>query len=416
MPTLLIIGYVWPEPESSAAGYRMMALLQAFLDQGWKITFASPAERTPHKADLNTLGVDEVAIVLNCSSFDNFVSELAPNVVLFDRFMMEEQFGWRVENNCPSALRILDTEDLSSLRYSRQEAFKRDGVINPPLTPELLFTDNARREIAAILRCDLTLMISEVETDLLTRFFKVDPCLLLYLPFMLKEVNIVEKGQLPPFIQRESFIAIGNYRHLPNWDAVQYLKESIWPLIRQQLPQAELHIHGAYPPKKATQLHSKQEGFLIKGWAPDVTEVMRQAKVNLAPLRFGAGLKGKLLDAMRCGTPSVTTSIGAEGMAGNLPLGGEITDNPDVFAERAVALYTQPEQWYQAQSNGFNVLDARFNYNYHARKLLKKIDELINNLTIHRQNNFTGSILRHNSMKSTKYMSKWIEEKNKNQR
>ncbi|MEZ5483454.1 MAG: hypothetical protein R3E73_15270 [Porticoccaceae bacterium] len=76
---------------------------------------------------------------------------------------------------------------------------------------------------------------------------------------------------------------------------------------------------------------------------------------------------------MRCGTPSVTTSIGAEGMAGNLPLGGEITDNPDVFAERAVALYTQPEQWYQAQSNGFNVLDARFNYNYHARKLLKKL-------------------------------------------
>src|SRR5471032_753167 len=121
---VLVIGYVWPEPRSSAAGGHMMQILESFLAQGWDITFSSPAVTGEHKADLPALGIRECAIELNNSSFDEFIQQLAPDIVLFDRFMMEEQFGWRVEKSCPQALRVLETCDLQSLRDARQQRLK----------------------------------------------------------------------------------------------------------------------------------------------------------------------------------------------------------------------------------------------------------------------------------------------------
>ncbi|MDA3806714.1 MAG: glycosyltransferase, partial [Thiomicrorhabdus sp.] len=95
--TLLIIGYVWPEPNSSAAGTRMMQLIALFQTQGYSITFASPSNLGEHKADLLSLGIHEQLIELNNESFDLFIQQLQPGLVIFDRFMMEEQFGWRIE-------------------------------------------------------------------------------------------------------------------------------------------------------------------------------------------------------------------------------------------------------------------------------------------------------------------------------
>src|SRR5690606_35481372 len=120
-----------------------------------------------------------------------------------------------------------------------------------------------------------------------------------------------------PWAQREHFVSIGNFRHAPNWDAVLCLKHSIWPLTRAQLPRAQLHIYGAYLPPKASALHNATQGSYIRGWAEDARVVMQHARVCVAPLRFGAGLKRKLLEAMECCTPSVTSPLGAEGKQGD---------------------------------------------------------------------------------------------------
>ena len=117
---LLIIGFVWPEPKSSAAGGRMMQLISIFKENGFEITFASAAQDSDFMIDLAEFGVIKRSIELNSSSFDDFIKELNPDVVLFDRFMIEEQFGWRVIENCPKAIRILDTEDLHFLRKARE--------------------------------------------------------------------------------------------------------------------------------------------------------------------------------------------------------------------------------------------------------------------------------------------------------
>jgi hypothetical protein len=407
---VLIIGFVWPEPNSSAAGGRMVQLISIFAAQGFEVTFASPAMDSDYMVDLESLGVSKKSIALNCSSFDVFVKELNPTIVLFDRFMMEEQFGWRVAENCPDALRLLDTEDLHCLRLARQKAFKENRHFS---TDDLLTEEVAKREIASILRCDISLMIAEYEIELLQAIFKINPDLLYYLPLLLEPIEDSRIQNLPSFEERNNFVLIGNFLHEPNWNAVQYLKETIWPLIRKQMPDAVLQIYGAYPSQKVVQLHQPKQGFHIMGRANDAQEVVRNARVVLAPLRFGAGIKGKLLEAMQCGTSSVTTTIGSESMPGDLPWNGFITDDVQVFADKAIALYQDKILWLNAQENGFEIIEKRYLKSVFTDDFVKYILKIQSDLKQHRLHNFMGTLLQHHTLTSTKYMSRWIEEKNK---
>ncbi len=424
--TLLIIGYVWPEPNSSAAGTRMMQLIKLFQRHQWQITFASPSNLGEHRLDLTQFGIQQQPIELNDSSFDQFLLQLKPTAVLFDRFMMEEQFAWRVEKHCPNAIRILNTEDLHSLREARQQQAKnltkQDNSSleslwdnsSPHLFNLMAESDLVQREIAAIFRCDLTLMISKFETQLLQEAFKVDPSLLRTLPFFYPKIE----QTLPALNQRQHFVFIGNFRHAPNWDSVRWLKEKLWPEIRKQLPQAELHIYGAYPAKKVTNLHNAEQGFIVKGWAEDALTVIANARVLLAPLRFGAGIKGKLAEAMLCGTPSITTPIGSEAMlpenSDNSCWPGFIASTEQVFVEHAIQLYRDEELWQQAHQQAINLGEQLYQQSDSAESCMQTVIDIQSNLQQHRRQNFIGAMLRHHHHKSTQYMSQWIEAKNRN--
>ena len=409
MNSVLIIGSVWPEPKSSAAGSHMMQLISAFRSNRFKITFVSACTKTENAFDLSTLGISQKEIQLNHSSFDDFISRLDPSIVVFDRYMTEEQFGWRVMECCPNALRILNTEDLHFLRKGRQHALTE----NKPFGTEYLFNDTAKRELASIYRSDLSLIISEAEMKLLKDEFNVDSSLLHYFPFMVEPITKERMIQLPKVHERNHFVTIGNYLHAPNFDAVIYLKEVIWPVIRRQLPKAEMHVYGAYLSQKAKQLHDVDNGFHVNGFIEDVNEIMKNAKVCLAPIRFGAGLKGKIVDAMQNGTPCITTTIGAEGLYGGLEPNGYVIDDPKEFATMAVQLYLDENIWQSKQENGFKVINERFNGAEHQIALLDRIEALQQKLDTHRMQNFTGAMLQYHSLQSTKYMSRWIEEKNK---
>jgi len=197
MKKVLVIGYVWPEPNSSAAGTHMMSLLAAFKHQGWAVEFASPAQKTEHMVNLADHDITSATIALNCSSFDDYVTNYNPDIVMFDRFMMEEQFGWRVDKYCPNAIKILDTEDLQCLRNARHEAHKA----NREFSSSDLHSDIAKREIAAILRCDISLIISSFEMQLLKDVFKVDSHLLHHLPFMVDLATL--PAQTKTFAERQ---------------------------------------------------------------------------------------------------------------------------------------------------------------------------------------------------------------------
>ena len=136
--------------------------------------------------------------------------------------MVEEQFGWRVRKACPEAICLLDTEDLHCLRGARQAALKA----NRKFETNDLISDISKREIASIFRCDLSLIISLTEMDILESFFQVPRSILHYIPFLIEE----PKPSVKDFEARSNFVSIGNFLHAPNKDAVMVLKETVWPV------------------------------------------------------------------------------------------------------------------------------------------------------------------------------------------
>lgn len=387
----------------------MMQLLEFFQNEKYEITFATTARDTDNKVDLNSLGIKTEKIALNNPEFDVFLERLMPDVVLFDRFMMEEQFGWRIDNICPETIKILDTEDLHFLRKAREQAYKEKKKADV----FYLNSDLTKREIAAIYRCDLSLMISETEIELLTSQFQVPSNILFYLPFLLDTVTKETQDNLPEFEERKDFISIGNFLHEPNWNAVLYLKEKLWPEIRKKLPEARMQVYGAYPSQKVLNLHNSKENFMVNGWAENSGEVMKNASLCLAPIQFGAGLKGKLVEAMQNGTPSVTTSLGAEGINGRMEWNGFITNSDEEFILKAVGLYSEKKLWKEKQGLGFEIINKRFQKKEYIVNFRQELARLINDLQHHRSLNFTGKMLKHQLHKSTYFMSKFIEEKNK---
>jgi glycosyltransferase involved in cell wall biosynthesis len=405
MNKLLIISSVWVEPNSSAAGSRMLQLIRFFLSQNYSIAYASTATDSEFCFDLAELDITTQFIQLNNSSFDDYLRIINPNLVLFDRFMVEEQFGWRVSNVLPNAVKILDTEDLHCLRKARQEAIKK----NTSFETLDFNSDMAKREIASIFRSDLSLMVSDYEMYLLQTIFQVPKSILFYLPIWIEKF-VPEK---PDFQTKIDFVFIGNFYHEPNWDSVLVLKNEIWPKLKDLLPNAKLSIYGAYPTQKVLQLHNPKERFLIHGRAESAEEVIRSARVLLAPIRFGAGIKGKLLEGMKYGTPSVTTSIGAEAMCDNLPWNGFVENEHSDFISKAFLLYSNQEIWEQAIQNGYEIIQQKFLFSIYKSKFLNTLNKIQSNLESHRNANFIGQMLQFHTLRSTEFMSRWIEEKNK---
>ncbi len=402
---ILIISSVWVEPNSSAAGSRMLQLIKFFQSDKYTVEYASIASESEFSFDLSSLGITQHSIQINDSSFDELLLQINPNMVLFDRFMVEEQFGWRVSNVLPNAIKILDTEDLHGLRNARHEAIKK----NHSLETLNYNSDVMKREIAAIFRCDLSLMVSSFEMNLLQTVFQVPKAILFYLPIWIEDV-IPEK---PDFHSKKDFVFIGNFYHEPNWDSVLVLKNEIWPKLKELLPNAKLNIYGAYPSQKVHQLHNPKERFFIHGRAESAEEVIRSARVLVAPIRFGAGIKGKLLECMEYGTPSITTLIGAEAMHDDLPWNGFVTDESSDFIAKAVELYSNQEVWEQAVENGYEIIEQKFMFSIYKSNFMATLNNLQTNLESHRNSNFIGQMLQFHTMRSTEFMSRWIEEKNK---
>lgn len=441
MRKILFIGPVFPEPTSSAAGVRTVGLLEDFLSRGDRILFASPSDQNAFASALQEKGIETFQIGPNDPAFDLRLHEFAPEVVVFDRFMLEEQFGWRVAEHAPKALRILDTIDLHFLRRARADrlaTFLGAAVSNPSQREgssipdeqlgelydslDEIDTPDCLRELASIYRSDLSLILSTFEEQLLQNGFGVDPSLLLGLGFGYPEADT---ARWRPHAERKHFVSIGNFRHLPNRDAAFWLARVLWPKIREELSrhgerEAEFHLYGAYAPKEIMALDSPKDRIRVFGPAVESVPTLRDYRALLAPLRFGAGIKGKISDAWAAGIPVVTTPIGAEGMVeADAPAGfaGLVARTETEFADAAAGAYLDSEGGETLRAAGRVALGALYDQSFNRRKFLDRIDELLESpdrLADHRRQNLIGRILGADFSGRTKYFSKWIEEKNRN--
>ena len=405
---VLWIGTVWPEPDASAAGSRTMRLLEACQGAGYEVRFASPCQENPHQQALEHRGIPTARLQANDSAFDSYIAAYQPDVVCFDRFMIEEQFSWRVREQAPNAVRVLDTVDLHSLRRERQRS-----VISGEQAHTKSLSDDTVRELAAIYRSDLSLIISHEETSLLTDRFGVQRELLETVGFLYPTP--------PPFSdweERANLVFIGNGLHEPNLDAVRLLKRTLWKDMRAALasrgvPNVELHIYGAYLPQEVIQFDNPREGFRVMGKAVEVYDTLRSYRCNLAPLRFGAGLKGKVSDGWMVGTPCAATPIAAEGMTLEGLFGGIVEENLREYPQRVATFYTDREAWNKAQDIGRKTLTTLFPEDINAKAVQRKLACLVQEKAEVRQRNIVGSILWYQGLRSTEYFSRWIECKNR---
>lgn len=400
---LLVLANQWPEPTSSAAGQHLLQVLNLFYPFTDTIVIGYTAEKNNRSHIVSDDRFHSQRIHLNDASFDAFLISYAPHIVVFDRFILEEQFGWRVSEHLPATMKILNTEDLHGLRSSREVALEKNVHWE-----ELISSDSVMlRELASIYRCDLSFIISEFEMQLLKKF-DVPERLFCYVPFCIDTYASPDSKSIPSFDEREGLIFIGNFLHRPNVDAISFFTQNIWPTIRNQIQGIQCHIYGAYSPVNMTS----QNGIVWHGAVDSIDDIVSRAKVNLAPLRFGAGLKGKVIEAMRNGLPSVMTEIAAEGIFGDFDSQLMVAKNWSHFTDMVVDLYTKPERWYAAQSVGFDILRHRFDQSIYAQQFAERVTTVLGNLEKHRKRNLTGALLHRNGQQSTKYLAKWIEAKN----
>jgi glycosyltransferase involved in cell wall biosynthesis len=155
-------------------------------------------------------------------------------------------------------------------------------------------------------------------------------------------------------------------------------------------------------------------GFRVHGPAADASQAMGRHRVNLAPLRFGAGIKGKIVDGWRVGLPVVTTPVGAEGLGfGADSWGGIVAESADAFVEAAVRLYEDEELRLEHALAGFRLACELFDPSAEGRGLLARVGALRAGLESVRERNLFGRILRYQTNRGTEYFSRWIEAKNR---
>ncbi len=390
----VLFAYVWPEPFSSAAGVRTLELCKNLRALGFEPLVLSPCKENTASAYLNQEGIRTLPTPANDSSVVEQLKKITPNLVLYDRFVMEEQFGWRARELWPEALHLVDTQDLHSVRRARERLLAAGASAEEisSLT-KADFGLDLDRELSSLYRADGCLVVSTWERDwLLQQNYPAER--VFYLPF-----GAAKENSSPSFADRKDYAFLGNFRHPPNLDAVDWLAKDLWPKIHNN---NNLYLYGAYPPATVSKLHGK-DGIIVAGSVQNHRAALQKHRVLLAPLRFGAGIKGKVLEAWATGTPVVGTPIAMEGF-------DHASFQGEEFIQTAKALYESESQWQSAQQQGYKALET-----FAPERLKQELAKILEIGFSQKQNwrqHWISRVLKHQTNNSTKYFSLWIEAKN----
>ena len=411
LKSVLLLSPVAVEAKSSAAGVRTFGLLQHFADMGCQVGFGTGVKSSSNAKVPS--GVLHYRVRYNNSEdVVKVMGELDPDLVIFDRFVAEEAFSSRVRELSPSAIRVLDMQDMHSLRRHRE-------TIPFPSIPSPSTSSSLVRELASLHRSDLSIVCSSVEKAMLENEYKIPGEKLQLGSFFTKPVEMGYDEEKHGYDHRKNFISIGGFKHKPNVDSAVWLAEEIWPRINKKIPDASLNIYGAYPTKQISSLHSPKNNIRVHGFVPSLDEPFLKNRVLLAPLRFGAGVKGKIIDAFRYGCPVVTTPIGSEGIGPDVEWGGLVTrriDDAEEFADAAVALYNDRKRYESSKAAARKILVSEFDETTNLDAIVDSIERVNRDLEGHRQRDVFGNVLWHSSNRATEFFSRFIELKEKNRK
>jgi GT2 family glycosyltransferase/SAM-dependent methyltransferase len=330
----LFIDAITPTPDQDAGSVTTIGLMKIFQELGYKVTFI-PQDCILHMGDytrnLQRMGV-ECVYAPYYSSVESYLKEAGDifDVALVFRYTEFARCVDAIERLCPSAKIIFEVSDLHHIREERQAVVENSKA----LAQQAVKT--RQNEIGLMRRAHVTLVRSEAERDIIR---SQEPDLdVTYYPWA---IDI--RGRTASFNQRAGVTFIGGYQHPPNADAVLYFTREIFPIIRSRLPEVEFHIYGSKAPQEILGLDN--DGVKVHGFVRSVSECFDNHRVFVAPLRYGAGFKGKVAQSMSYGLPCALTSVAAEGMGFTDGLNCLVADKPEEFAEAVIRLYTDQRLW-----------------------------------------------------------------------
>ena len=337
-------------PEQDGGSLRMFNFLQILRQMGNKATFvADNLQRNRHTEILESLGIENLhrPQINNIARFLKQRSAAYDDVIL-SRLAVAEKYIDLIKKYAPGTKVIFDTVDLHYLRVEREALTKADNNL------KRLAAKCKKRELAVARKAHATLVVSPVEKQILK---KECPRIRIEVVSNIHEIHARGGG----FPNRRGLLFIGGFSHTPNVDAVFFFVRNIFPLVEKALPDVRFHILGSNIPDEISRLANLR--ILVHGFVQDVGPFFNTCKVSVAPLRFGAGVKGKINQSQSYGVPVVATSLAVEGMQLEHGKSVLVADTPEKFAEAIVSVYTNENLWNRLSQNGIKNLEEHFSFN-----------------------------------------------------
>lgn len=354
---ILIIDVWVPMPDRDSGSLRMVNLLRLLIKSGWHVVFCPHNKRHEgrYTEQLQNLGI-EVWYQPYLTSFNDFLSTHGSRfkTIMFSRHQVAGDLIKAVRHHCPTSQVIFDTVDLHYLREQREATLKNSHPL------QRIAEQTKHKELSMMRASDLTLVVSKAEQALLAK--EVPECRV----EILSNIHEVE-GRDQGFEQRSDMMFVGGFQHPPNIDAVQWLVNDIWPIVQQQLPDIRLHIIGSQMPDEITSLASEQ--VIMHGYVEDLNHFHNHCRISLAPLRYGAGVKGKINSAMSYGLPVVATALAVEGMSLHHEQQVLVGETASELASAIVRLYCDADLWLQLSDAGLENIKEHFSMQAAATQL-----------------------------------------------
>lgn len=358
---VLIVDALTPTPDHDSGSLRMVNLMRLLQEEGAHVVFY-PANR--QHAGEYTQALQQTGVEAWYAPFGGrapaWLRQHGPrfDVVVLSRHYVAREFLPLLRKYAPQAKIVFDTVDLHYLRETRGAELTGDAALlsNAQLT--------RKHELEIIGQAHTTLVVSELERELLAKDAPAADVRLL---------SNLHRAAGPglPFVERRDLVFVGGFRHPPNVDAVSWFADEAFPRIRETLPEVVFHCIGSDAPENVLAL-GRREGIIVHGHVPDISPYMDGVRIGLAPLRYGAGVKGKVNLSMAHGQPVVATPCAVESM--HLRDGQDVlvAESAQAFADAVIRLYGDEALWRMLSRNGLDNVARHFSPDA-AREVVREV-------------------------------------------
>jgi GT2 family glycosyltransferase/glycosyltransferase involved in cell wall biosynthesis len=358
---VLIVDATTPTPDQDSGSLRMVNLIAIFQALGYRVSFlpANLGWESGYSEPLRARGVELLGGV-SPDQVEHWLASHGPSLdaVMLSRHYVASEYLDRIKRHAPQARCLFDTVDLHYLRERRQAELADDASLAK------IAEQTREAELGVARRCDKTLVVSTVEKAVLA---DEAPDLDVAVLSNIHKVYGCRQG----FAERQGILFIGGYQHPPNIDAVVWFADEIFPRVREQLPDVEFHVVGSKATDQVRAL-GQRNGIVFHGFVEEVEPFLENCRLAVAPLRYGAGVKGKVNMSMAWGQPVVVTSPAAEGMFLRHAEDALVADAAAEFAAAVVAAYGDQALWERLSAGGLANVERYFSFDA-ARRAVQQI-------------------------------------------